>query len=245
MATTKILGRIIEAGGKEALRSRLHDAISQGRQSVYFCNVHMLMLSQEEAMLASAMDTADLVIPDGVPISWVQHRLGVRNASVFRGYEAVNELCAVAANEGKSIGFFGSTEDVLSGLSANLKDQYRDLEIRYLKAPPPINIADLVVDDSLIETINSHNLNCLFIGLGCPKQEIWIKLYSPHLNCSLLGVGAAFDWLAGTIRKPPIWMEKYGLAWLFRLMQNPIGMWHRYLVYNSKFLFQLTRMKTT
>ena len=84
----------------------------------------------------------------------------------------------------------------------------------------------------------------LFVGLGCPKQEKWAARYGPELDCHVLAVGAAFDWLAGTTRKPPDWTEKAGLAWLWRLAQNPRRMWHRYLIYNTKFILKSAKLLT-
>jgi len=225
----------LNAGSREDLVRELKTAVSEGPQAVFFCNVHMLMISQDDAALAEAMASANLLIPDGVPLAWLQRRLGHANSAVLRGYEAVRLLCAEAAASGKSVGFLGSTDEVLDAMAANLRHAYPGLEVA-LQYSPPISSEALVLDRAFMERINSQELFCLFVGLGCPKQEKWVARHAPELNCSLLAVGAAFGWLAGTTRKPPAWMERSGLGWLFRLVQNPRKMWHRYLVYNTRFI---------
>lgn len=183
------------------------------------------------------MDRASLVIPDGVPVAWLQRKLGVSCAGVYRGYQAVEALCSAAAGTGQPVGFFGSTESVLAALIAQLSGRHPNLSVKFCRSPPLFSSLDIKVDSDLVKEINTRNLRYLFVGLGCPKQEIWIDKYADELNCSLLGVGAAFDWLAGTTSKPPGWMEQSGLAWLYRLIQHPRKMWYRYLVYNTKFIF--------
>lgn len=233
----QLFGRDICVGNQQELLHRLKAVVARGGHSLFFCNVHMLMLSLEDRELGLAMDDADLIMPDGVPLVWMQRRMGHPEAQVLRGYEALESVCAEAAGAGKPIGFLGSTRAVLDSLKANLSLRNPGLQISFSYAPPEFT-SEAKVSSDLVETINSHSLFCLFVGLGCPKQEKWIHAYAPRLNCSLLGVGAAFDWLAGTTSKPPGWMEKSGLGWLFRLWQDPKRMWRRYLIYNTKFVLK-------
>jgi N-acetylglucosaminyldiphosphoundecaprenol N-acetyl-beta-D-mannosaminyltransferase len=229
--------RAIEAGTREQLASRLLESMVRGSVAALFCNVHMLMLSQEDEQLASAMDRAELVFADGFPVAWLQRRLGRPDSDVLRGFEAVLEVCWYAARSGSPVGFLGSTDTVLSELKRSIEGRCPGLRIPYLVSPPDLK-RDISVDARLVEKINSLGLTCLFVGLGCPKQELWVAAYRPHLNCSLLAVGAAFDWLAGTTRMPPSWMLQHGLGWLFRLLQDPVRMSHRYIKYNTKFLIK-------
>ncbi|NNK52264.1 MAG: WecB/TagA/CpsF family glycosyltransferase [Xanthomonadales bacterium] len=243
MRTTQLFGNEICAGDHRSLARSLLQAMARGPKSVFFCNAHMLMLSREDEALAAAMVAADMVFADGVPVAWLQRRSGAPDADVLRGYEAVELICGETAGSDRKIGFLGSTEHVLAGLSKSLRERYPSLSIDYLHSPGMIN--DVIQPEGeLIAQINGKNLHCLFVGLGCPKQEKWVQEYAPHLNCSLLAVGAAFDWLAGTTRKPPEWMEKSGLAWLFRLIENPAKMWHRYLIYNTKFMLASFKLLT-
>lgn len=209
--------------------------------SAFFCNVHMLMASQTDAALAEAMDAAALVFADGTPVAWLQRRLGHRQARVLRGYEALELICADAAGGGRTIGLFGASSEVLTKLSARLEERFEGLRIVYSHAPGVI-AEDAPADMAVVEAIRQARPDYLFVGLGCPKQEKWIHRHRAHLDCSMLGVGAAFGWLAGTTRRPPRWMEKSGLGWLFRLATEPGRTARRYLVYNSRFLLAAAKL---
>ena len=243
MRTTRLFGKEICAGDSRSLGRSLLQAMARGPKSAFFCNVHMLMLSREDAALSAAMVSADMVFADGVPVAWLQRRTGTADAGVLRGYEALEMICGEAARSGEKIGFFGSTENVLSRLSDNLRQKFPSLKIGFVHSPGPVG-ESIRPEPDLISQINAENLHALFIGLGCPRQEKWVATYAPHLNCNLLAVGAAFDWLAGTTRKPPDWMEKAGLAWFFRLMENPAKMWRRYMIYNTKFVLASLKLLT-
>jgi N-acetylglucosaminyldiphosphoundecaprenol N-acetyl-beta-D-mannosaminyltransferase len=206
-------------------------------QSVFFCNVHMLMLSQEDSALAAGMDATAWVFADSAPVAWMQRRLTGLEASVIPGYEILLAACRRAELRGERVGFMGSTPEVLQQLVRRILRQFPGLSVSFEYAPPYME-GELVSGPDEIQRIKDSKTDWLFVGLGCPKQEKWSARYAHELDCHVLAVGAAFDWLAGTSAKPADWMEKYGLAWVYRLMQNPRRMWHRYLIYNSKFVFK-------
>ena len=211
------------------------------RQSAFFCNVHMLMLSQEDKALTSAMDNTDWVFADGVPVAWLQSRISGKKAKVIRGYEIMLAVCKRAAQKGDNVGFLGSTDEVMKSLVSNLCEQFEGLNVVYQYCPPFMK-DQLTSTQEEIQSIKDSKVKWLFVGLGCPKQEKWIAQYKDELNCNILGVGAAFDWLSGHEKMPPHWMESSGLGWLYRLLNNPLKMWRRYFIYNSKFLFRVIRM---
>jgi len=210
-------------------------------QSVYFCNVHMLMLAQEDQTLSSAMENADVVFADGVPVAWLQSRISGRDAKVIRGYEMMLAICKRAAMHEEKVGFIGSTQNVMNGLVSNLTEQIEGLSIAY-QCCPAFMQGELTSTQAELDEIKESGIKWLFVGLGCPKQEKWIAKYSNELNCNILGVGAAFDWLSGKVNKPPDWMERFALGWLYRLVNNPSRMWHRYVTYNTKFILRSSRM---
>jgi len=238
IATLGIDTTLVETKDFAALSKHIADTPGQ---SLFFCNVHMLMLSQEDPVLALAMNNADVVFADGVPIAWLQSRISGKDATVVRGYEMMLAICQYAAANGEKVGFMGSTQDVMNGLVSNLKEQFQDLLIAYQYCPPFMH-KELTSTDPELKTIQDSQIKWLFVGLGCPKQEKWIAQYKNKLNCNVLGVGAAFDWLSGSVRMPPKWMERFALAWLYRLLHNPVKMWHRYLIYNSKFMVKATKV---
>lgn len=230
-----ILGRPVNI-----IEDRAFDEIASGlsqfpNQSAYFCNVHMLMLSQEDRDLAVAMGKADFVFADGVPVAWLQKRLSGKNARVVRGYEVMLAACKHAVAHGERVGFLGSTEIVMQNLVDRLCDQFEGLEVAYQYCPPLVD-GDVLTPPDELQAIKHSGIQWLFIGLGCPKQEKWVARYKDDLDCHVLAVGAAFDWLSGMTRKPPAWMERFALGWFHRLATNPMQMWRRYLIYNTKFL---------
>lgn len=207
------------------------------RQSVFFCNVHMLMLSQEDSVLAESMNNADWVFADSAPIAWLQRRVTGKDAKVIPGYKVVLGVCERAARLGEKVGFLGSTPEVMNQLINSITARFEDLSVAYQYSPPFVQ-GDLVSSQDELQAIEDSGIKWLFIGLGCPKQEKWIGTYGKELGCHTLAVGAAFDWLSGSVRKPPDWMERFGLAWVYRLVDNPRKMWSRYLIYNTKFLIR-------
>jgi len=205
------------------------------KQSVFFCNVHMLMLAQEDPTLANAMDNADMVFADSAPVAWLQRRISGKDAKVIPGYKIMLAICERAAKRGEQIGFMGSTSEVMNQLVANLCARFEGLSVAYQYCPPFMP-GELVSTDEELQALKQSDISWLFVGLGCPKQEKWIATYGKELGCHTLGVGAAFDWLSGSVKKPPDWTERFGLAWVYRLLNNPRRMWSRYLIYNTKFL---------
>lgn len=229
---------LVETRNFERLVSEL---AAGANHSAIFCNVHMLMLSLEDPSLANAMDTADWVFADGVPVAWLQGRLSGKDAKVIRGYEIMLAVCERAASMGENVGFIGSTDEVMKCLVSNLQERFAGLAVVYQYCPPFVQGVPSSTPTEL-QTIKDSEVKWLFVGLGCPKQEKWIAKYREELDCTILAVGAAFDWLSGTVSKPPQWMERIALAWLYRLLHNPLKLWHRYLIYNTKFIIYVLKL---
>lgn len=122
----------------------------------------------------------------------------------------------------------------------NLTKKYSDIKIGYGFAPPFRPLTRLE-DSEICEAINLANIDVLFVGIGCPKQEIWMASHRDKLNCVMLGVGAAFDFVAGHKTAAPPWVQKLGLEWLFRLACEPQRLWRRYLKQNPRFIYYFTK----
>lgn len=236
VVTFGIKSTLVETRDFTALVSSLANGTNQ---SVFFCNVHMLMLAQEDLMLATAMDHTDWVFADSAPVAWLQRRISTKGAKVIPGYKVMLAICERAAKSGEKVGFIGSTPGVMKQLVNNLSARFEGLSVAYQHCPPFMP-GELVSTQAELQALLKSDIDWLFVGLGCPKQEKWIATYGNKLDCHVLGVGAAFDWLSGSIKKPPDWMERFGLAWVYRLLKNPSKMWSRYLIYNTKFLIKAT-----
>ena len=205
----------------------------------YVCaaNVHMCMLAYDDKEFANVVNRADMVVADGRPIFWAQRLLGEKGAEQVRGQDLMLSLCDIAAKKGLNIGLYGGADtQVLQQVVQELRLRFRELSITFSQVPP---YRPLMEDESqtVCEEIEMSAVDFLFVGLGCPKQEIWMASNKEKLSCVALGVGAAFDFISGAKRKAPLWVRQVGMEWFFRLCCEPRRLWKRYLVQNPRFLF--------
>jgi len=190
---------------------------------------------------ANVVNNADLVLPDGRPIAWAQILLGHSNAEQVRGQDIMTALCAASGPKNFNIGFYGgSSTSSLDEVVAKLKNSFPDINITYTYSPP---FRPLMPDEdtAVVDAINASKVDVLFVGIGCPKQERWMAEHKDRLHCVMLGVGAAFDFIAGSKKHAPRWMQKIGLEWLFRLASEPSRLWRRYLIQNPRFIYHFSK----
>jgi N-acetylglucosaminyldiphosphoundecaprenol N-acetyl-beta-D-mannosaminyltransferase len=212
-----------------------------GRRYVCTCPVFTVMACQEDSAARQAVNGADMATADGMPVVWVQRWWGYRGAERVYGPDVLRALCEKSAGTGIRHFFWGGLPGTVEQLGTALKTRYPHLEIAGVFAPPvgPLESEPL---PEMVERLNSADPQIVWVGLGSPKQDQWMALYRPALNAPLLiGVGAAFDFVAGTKRQAPIWMQRSGLEWLFRLIQEPGRLWKRYLLYNPRFVWGILR----
>ena len=205
----------------------------------YVCvsNVHMCMEAFDSSNFCEVVNQADLIIPDGKPLSIAQKLLGYKNAAQVRGQDIMNALCDLSGVKDINIGFYGGSSDaILDLVKSNLVKQYPDIKITY-SFSPPFRSLSVEEDLNVVEQINNSKVDVLFVGIGCPKQENWMAEHKDRLNCVMLGVGAAFDFIAGNKRHAPRWVQKIGMEWLFRLGSEPGRLWKRYLYNNPRFVW--------
>lgn len=212
-------------------------AWAQARQSRYvcLCNVHSVITARRDAGLYQAVAAADLATPDGMPVAWMLRRMGFPGQQRINGPDLMWKYCAQAERTGAPVYFFGSTTDTLACLETRLRQTFPALVIAGMAAPPfrPMSPAE---DAAAIAAINDSNAGVVFVGLGCPKQELWMADHRQFLHGVAIGVGAAFDYHAGTLKRAPLWMQRSGLEWLYRLAKEPRRLWRRYLVTNTLFV---------
>ncbi len=205
----------------------------------YVCvsNVHMCMEVFDSLDFKIVVNNADLVIPDGRPLSWAQKLLGYSQAQQVRGQDIMNALCEQSGSKNLNIGLYGgSSDELLKQVVAKLKLSFPDIKITFSYSPPFRPLTDQE-DQAIIKQINDAAVNVLFVGIGCPKQERWMAEHKCHLNCVMLGVGAAYDFIAGSKKHAPRWIQKLGFEWLFRLLSEPQRLWKRYLQQNPRFIY--------
>jgi N-acetylglucosaminyldiphosphoundecaprenol N-acetyl-beta-D-mannosaminyltransferase len=204
-------------------------------RSVCAANVHMAMEAHDDPEFGALVNGADLVTPDGMPLVWGLRLLGRSHQDRVCGPDLTLEVCRLAAEHAVPVGFHGAREAVLTALCANLQRQYPGLQIPYAVSPPfrPPNPEEEAATEA---AIRDSGARILFVGLGCPRQERWMHRHRDRLPAVMLGVGAAFDFHAGTLRQAPRWMQRGGLEWLFRLAMEPRRLWRRYAKHNPRFL---------
>lgn len=206
-----------------------------GRMVCCAC-VHMAMECFDRMAYRKIINDADLVTPDGMPLVWTLRRLGVPDATRIYGPDLTRILLGVAEKAGLAVGFYGGTPETLNRLLAVAAKAHPQLHVAYACAPPfrPVSGAE---DIEVVDAIRASGARLLFVGLGCPKQEVWMAAHRDRLDAVLLGVGAAFDFIAGTKPQAPAFVQRAGCEWLFRLTVEPKRLWRRYLTNNPRFLF--------
>lgn len=200
--------------------------------------VHGVMEGALDDAHAFRLNRMDLLVPDGQPVRWMlnaRHGAGLRDR--VYGPELTLRICAAAARQGLPVGLLGSTPEVLERLVANLEARFPELDIAYRR---PSAFRPLTEDEeaALALEVRESGARVVFVGLGCPRQEIFAWENRDRIGLPLVAVGAAFDFHAGTLRQAPRWMQRSGLEWAFRLAMEPRRLWRRYLVLNTGYLLR-------
>lgn len=199
-------------------------------------NVHVLMEAHDSTYYRTVMNEADLTVPDGMPLVWMMRAKGQRGQTRVYGPTLMLHVLEAAAQENLPVGFYGGSPKVLDMLIKRMQARYEELNVVF-SCSPPFREMSREEDLAIIEQINRSGVRILFVGLGCPKQEIWMAEHRGKVKAVMLGVGAAFDFHGGMKPQAPVWMQRVGLEWLFRLFTEPRRLWKRYLYHNPRFVF--------
>jgi N-acetylglucosaminyldiphosphoundecaprenol N-acetyl-beta-D-mannosaminyltransferase len=205
-----------------------------------FANVHMIIEAYKNADFKKIVNDSTFSFPDGMPLVFAFKALyGIKQDRVA-GIDFMTDALKECEKKKLSVFLFGSTTIVLEALGKNISKDFPNLIIAG-KLSPPFKEFSTPENDSFIQTINDSGANMVFVSLGCPKQEIWMAKHYDKIKAPLLGVGAAFEIHAKLIERAPVWMQKAGLEWLYRFIQEPARLWKRYMVTNSLFVFLLIK----
>jgi N-acetylglucosaminyldiphosphoundecaprenol N-acetyl-beta-D-mannosaminyltransferase len=201
--------------------------------------VHGVMTGVLDPAQAARLNALDLVVPDGQPVRWALRLLhGVRLPDRVYGPTLTLKVCEAAARQNLPVYLYGSRPPVLNALAANLCRRFPALVIAGQK-PSAFRRLSAAENDQVMAEIRASGAALVLVGLGCPRQEVWVYENRAHLDMPLLAVGAAFDFHAGLLPQAPAWLQHLGLEWLFRLLKEPARLWKRYLYLNPLFLFHL------
>lgn len=207
------------------------------RESRYMCvsNVHMTMEVFDDPDFRAIVNGADLVGADGMPVIQVSRWLGLSAQHRVFGPELMVRVAGAAAAADIPVAIYGSTPAVIENIKRNLVQQFPALQIAYAVSPPFRPLSDEEVEE-VARDINGSGARIVFVGLGCPKQERWMNMMKNRVHAPMLGVGWAFDVIAGTSKPAAPWLQRLGLEWTHRLIENPRKMWWRTLKHNPRFV---------
>lgn len=217
-------------------------AWARHRQSRYvaICNAHVVVTASRDGAYREVINAADMATPDGAPVAWMLRRQGFAGQPRLSGPDLMWALCERCAAEGLPVYFYGSHQATLSALQSRLLAAFPGLRVAGLESPP-FRALSAAEDAEAVARINASGAGLVFVGLGCPKQEQWMAEHRGRVQAVMLGVGAAFDFHAGRVRRAPEWMQEHGLEWLHRLLSEPRRLWRRYLVTNTLFVLGAAR----
>lgn len=204
----------------------------------YICvsNVHTTVTAYDDPEYRKVQNGGIMAIPDGGPLSSVGRRRGFREMSRTTGPSYMEEMLKISPEKKYRHFFYGSTEETLEKLKKVLKRKYPGILIAGMYSPPFRKLSEKE-DQEVIRMINKTEPDFVWIGLGAPKQEMWMYDHQGKVVGLMVGVGAGFDYLAGNIRRAPLWMQKCNLEWLYRLLQEPKRLFKRYWSTNWKFIW--------
>lgn len=241
LMSTIILGTRIHAIAWDQAITTMSDWAKQHQSKIIcFCNVHGLVTALSDAHLYGAFSKADLALPDGAPIAWIMRKRLWPKQARLNGPDVMWMLLGLAAHKKLSVYFYGSTTETLIKLMQHIQTAFPSLHIAGYNAPPfTTGAIDSTRAASDALRINQSGAHIVFVGLGCPKQEKWMAHQYKEIHAVMLGVGAAFDYHAETIKRAPLAWQLSGMEWLFRLTQEPVRLLPRYLLTNTIFLFKL------
>lgn len=239
--TRKVISLSIDLISYEDALNKILE-LGRNRKPSYVCfaNVHMTIEAYESEEFSKQVNDASLVLPDGVPlVKTLKLFYGIAQDRIS-GMDVMPDLIRLSAERQLKILFFGTTPELLRLIKVKVEEKFPNAMIVGLISPP----FDRPLDDELyIEMINYSGANMVFVALGCPKQEKWIATHSHLINAVLLGVGGAFPVFAGVASRAPLFMQKSGLEWLYRLFQEPRRLFKRYFKTNTLFLYLVVKNK--
>jgi N-acetylglucosaminyldiphosphoundecaprenol N-acetyl-beta-D-mannosaminyltransferase len=240
-----VLGVWVQAIDYDAAVARIV-AAARGREgmAVSALAVHGVMTAVLDRTQRYRVNHFDLIVPDGQPVRWALNWLHrARLVDRVYGPTLMLQICQRAAREALPIYLYGSRFSVVDMLAHNLCQRFPDL---VLAGAQPSRFKRISAEEkqAIVEEIRRSGAAITFVGLGCPRQEVWAYEYREALSMPIVAVGAAFDFHAGTLPQAPPILQRSGLEWLYRLAREPTRLWKRYFLLNPLYLTLLILQKT-
>lgn len=234
--TNRILGVNVAVTNMQDTVNLIINHIDELRgQFICLTNVHTTILAHDSEAYRAIQNAAFLALPDGSPLALVHRLRGYKEARQVPGPDLMPALWNATAGTEIKHYFYGSTPETIEGLRKNLEENFPNTKLAGLESPP-FRVLTPEEDEEMVARINASGADIVWVGLGAPKQEEWMYEHRGRIHALMLGVGAGFDFHAGTVKRAPAWMRRHYLEWLYRLMQDPERLMKRYVGTNGKFV---------
>ena len=233
-----VLGVGISVLDQDRAREFLFEALQNGsRGYVTVTGVHGVSDAQKSSDFREILNNALLCTPDGMPMVWMGRLQGHRSIARVYGPDLVLNICGASVAHGFTHFFYGGKPGVADELADNMRTRFPGLRVVGTYSPPFRALNDAERSE-LRRKIDNLQPSFFWVGLSTPKQEFFMAEYLPVLTGAriFVGVGAAFDLITGKLKQAPVWMQRSGLEWFYRLTQEPARLWKRYLVNNPLFV---------
>lgn len=205
-------------------------------RTVHLCNAHTVVLASKDPVLSECLAESSLNLADGYPIAWVARRQGLRN---MRKRVCGPDFMRSCLEEGRLVGLrhylYGSTPEVLQSMESEIERRWPGAHLVGCESPP---FRDLTDDDRVeaAQRFAEVGADIVWVGLGTPKQDFEVERLAHFSAASFVAVGAAFDFIAGTKKQPPLWLQRIGMEWAYRLLSEPRRLWRRYIIGIPEFI---------
>jgi N-acetylglucosaminyldiphosphoundecaprenol N-acetyl-beta-D-mannosaminyltransferase len=227
--------RIAEAVGSREPRS-LH---------VVTPNAQFVQIARSNQRFADIVNKSDLSVADGVPLVWASRLLGQPLPGRVNGTDLMVRLCQESAARGWSVYFLGGKPEAGAAAARVMEEAYPGLKVAGIDCPPMGFSDDPKLDKVASNRVDAASPDVVFVGLGAPKQELWIDGHRSLSAAVMVGVGGSFELVAGMTKRAPVFFQKYGMEWLWRVGMEPGRLWKRYLIGNTLFVFLVLRQWLT
>jgi len=210
---------------------RIRDFLRSGRSNqIVTVNLDFVAIALRDAGFRETLNAAELAVADGMPLVWLSRLRGERIPQRLTGVELVDECCRLAVDTGGGIFLLGAAPGVAVIAADRLRERFPGLRIAGVYAPPFGPLSD-DENERILHQVGTARPDFLFVALGAPQQDVWIRANRHRLDVPVsMGIGCVLDLHAGQVARAPVWMQRSGLEWLFRLLQEPNRLWRRYIV---------------
>jgi len=233
-------GTLIDEIDLTSAVERIRQFLRSGQpHQVVTVNLDFLSIAARNPEFQATLNHADLAVADGMPLVWLSRLRGQPLPGRVAGVELVTESCRIAAEQGLRVFLLGAGPGVAEAAGLRLQALYPGLKVAGTYSPP-IGSLRHRENERIVRMIRRANPDLLFVALGAPRQDLWIREHQHQLQVPVaMGVGCVFDLLAGSVKRAPLWMRRSGLEWAFRLVHEPTRLWRRYLVNDLPMLARL------